>query len=99
MSGVAGAAAAAQPTPMISLMTKVPQSTWHKSVYYIDFWVEGLSTLPEHHQMASPPIACPGRDGTDIFFSFNFSRTTKHPEKIGVFFRVSYFYAFVSMTV
>ena len=91
MSEVAGAAAAAQTTPTISFVTKEPQPTWHKSVYYVDFWAKGLTTLPEAHQVASPLIACPGRDGSDTFFSFNLSRTTKHPEKIGVYFRVSYF--------
>jgi hypothetical protein len=99
MSGIAGAASDARPTLKISFVTPAPQPTWHKSVNYIDFVVEGLTTLPEAHQIASSPVACPGRDGKDTFFSFNFSRTTGNPEKIGVFFRVSNFYAFVSITV
>jgi hypothetical protein len=99
MSEVAGAAAVAQPTPMISFMTKEPILTWHSSIAYYDFSAEGLTTLPVGHQMLSPSRAVPGPNGRDVLLGFNFSRTKKNPDKIGVFFRVSYFYSFISITV
>ncbi len=91
MSGIAGAASDARPTPKISFVTKELQPTWHNAIDYLDFFVTGLTALEPGKQAVSPRITVQGRDGKDTVFGFNFSRNSKDPEKIGVFFQVGYF--------